>query len=444
MLRIRVAGMLVLAVALLAAACGEEDVADGDTQVEAGAPSTTQAVPDESSGTSDPAEADVTEPSDAGDATGAGTESPDDTVSTEDSEDASPADAEALLASATTELAGRSVRGEAAIELGPGFELSTNFESDADGDIAVTVELPPGLDPEFPGGGEAELRYVGGATYVRPFVSAETLADLGVDEAWYVAESAAGGDPMSDAMGSAGGVMCMFPQSLVEPFPDCDPLGETGAFLEAASEAEIVGREDVRGVEATRVRFLVSLLDLAGDALGMEPDEDDAEASEGGAFDDSASDPFAEGLEQIFGFLDADLEVEVWIDDENLIRRLAFDLASLFGGFAGADADVEVPSSLITLEFYDFDADISVDAPPPETIIDDPDLLVGGDDYAYAEEYEPEYDDASNDDADDDAYHDDDADGDDDDADDDDDDDADDADDDGDDDDGDGDGDDYS
>ena len=133
-----------------------------DTQVEAGAPSTTQAVPDESSGTSDPAEADVTEPSDAGDATGAGTGSPDDTVSTEDSEDAAPADAEALLASATTELAGRSVRGEAAIELGPGLELSTNFESDADGDIAVTVELPPGLDPEFPGGGEAELRYVGG------------------------------------------------------------------------------------------------------------------------------------------------------------------------------------------------------------------------------------------------------------------------------------------
>ena len=88
----------------------------------------------------------------------------------------------------------------------------------------------------------------------------------------------------------------------------------------------------------------------------------------------------------------------MWIDDENLIRRLAFDLASLFAGLAGADADVEVPSSLITLEFYDFDADISVEAPPPEAIVDDPDLLVGGDDYAYSEEYEPEYDDASNDD----------------------------------------------
>ena len=410
MLRIRVAGMLVLAVALLAAACGEEVVVVLDTQVEAAAPSTTQAVPDESSGTSDPAEADVTEPSDAGDATGAGTGSPDDTASTEDSEDPSPADAEALLASATTELAGRSVRGEATIEIAPGFELSTNFESDADGDVAVTVELPPGLDPEFPGGAEAERRYVGGTTYVRLPVSAEALADLGVDEAWYVAESAAGGDPMNGAMGSAGGVMCILPGPLNEPFADCDPLGDTGSFLEAASEAEIVGREDVRGVEATRVRFLVSLRDLAGEALGAVLGEDDAEASEGGAFDDTASDPFAEGLEQMFGFLDADLEVEVWIDDENLIRRFAFDLASLFAGLAGPDA--EIPSSLITLEFYDFDADISVEAPPPEAIVADPGLLLGDDDYASSEEYEPEYDDASNDDADDDAYHDDDDDGD--------------------------------
>ena len=405
MLRIRVVGTLVLAVALLTAACGQADVVAGDPQVEAGAPSATQAVPDDSSGTSDPAEADVTEPSDSGDATGAGSESPDDTVSTEDSSDSSPADVEALLASATTQFTGRSVRGEAAIELAPGFELSTNFESDTDGDLAATFELPPGLDPEFPGGAEAELRYVGGTTYVRPPVSAEALADLGVDEAWYVAESVAGGDPMGDAMGSVGGVMCIFPQAMNESFADCDPLGDTGAFLEAAREAEIVGREDVRDVETTRVRFLVSLRDLAGEALGAVLGEDDAEASEGGAFDDSASDPFAEGLEQIFGFLDADLEMEVWIDDENLIRRMAFDLASLFAGFAGPD--VEVPSSLVTLEFYDFDADISVDAPPPEAILDDPGLIVGGDDFgSSSEDFEAES--SYDDDADDDAYDDDD------------------------------------
>ena len=145
-------------------------------------------------------------------------------------------------------------------------------------------------------------------------------------------------------------------------------------------------------MEATRVRFLVSLMDLAGEALGMEPDD---EASDGGAFDDTASDPFAEGLEQIFGFLDADLEVEVWIDGDNLIRRLAFDLASMFAGLAGEDAGAAMPSSPITLEFYDYDADIGVDAPPPESIVDE-DLLIGGDDYATSEEYDP-YDDYDDD-----------------------------------------------
>ena len=425
MLRIRVAGTLVLAVALLAAACGDEapevstsaepavqeEASDPDDSSANAEPSSGQSVaPDRQDAADAPGDGDEdsaaasSDGPDAADAPGDGDEDsaaassdgPDGAVSTGPGEDSSPADVEALLASATTELAGRSVRGEATIEFEPGFGLSAHFESDADGDVAVTVELPPGLDPEFPGGGEDELRYVGGVVYVRPAVSAETLADLGVDEAWFVAESAAGGDPMSDAMGSAGGVMCMFSQVIVEPFADCDPLGETGTFLEAASEAEIVGREDVRGVEATRVRFLVSLLDLAGEALGMELDEDDAGTSEG-VFDDSASDPFAEGLEQIFGFLDADFEVEVWIDDENLIRRQTFDLASLVAGLAGPDA--EIPSSLITLEFYDFDADISVEAPPPEAIVDDPDLLRGDDDYASSEEYEPAYDD--DDDADD-------------------------------------------
>ena len=376
MLRIRVAGTLIAAVALMAASCGDGGDA-GQQQPEAEAPVTTAAALDESVEAGDAA---TTSTAAASEPAGS-----DDAAPANDGEDSVPADAEALLASATTALEGRSVRGEANVELAPGFEFSTSFESDADGDLAVSLELPPGMDPEFPGGVEAEMRYVGDVVYVRPAVTAETLAELGVDEAWFVAEPVPGADPMSDAMGSAGGVMCAFPQMLDAPPSDCDLLGETGAFLEAASEPEIVGQQDVRGVEATRVRFQVSLLDLVGEALGMEPD--DGETSEAGAFDDTASDPFAEGLDQIFGFLDAGFEVDVWIDDESLIRRLAFDLASMFAGLAGEDAGAEMPSSLVTLEFYDFDADITVDAPPPEAIVDE-DLLAVGDDYATSETYE--------------------------------------------------------
>ncbi len=371
---------LLAAAALLASGCGDDN-GTAEQPPDAEAPATTQAASD---GASEAAEATTTSTT-AAPAGESG--APDDAAPAENGEaadaaDAVPADAGALLASATTALDGRSVRGEATIEFAPGFGFSTSFESDAEGDLAATVEIPPGLDPEFPSGADAGMRYVDGVVYLRPPVDAETMAELGVDEAWYVAEPAPAGDPMAQAMGSAG-VMCIFPQAMDEAFEDCDPLGETGTFLEAGREAEVVGREDVRGVEATRVRFLVSLMDLAGDALGIGPDEGDAGA-EDGAFDDTASDPFAEGVEQIFGFLDADFEVEVWIDDESLIRRLQFDLASLFAGMAGGE--VEMPSNLISLEFYDFDADISVDAPPPEAIFDE-DLLIGGDDYATSDGY---------------------------------------------------------
>ena len=387
MLRIRVAGTLIAAVALVAAACG--DGSDpGEPLIAAEAPATTQVEPDES--------VEAGEAVTTSTAAAAEPVDPDEAAPVDDGTDAVPVDAEALLASATTALEGRSVRGEATIELAPGFEFSTSFESDTEGDLVAMIELPPGMDPEFPGGADAEMRYVNGVVYLRPPATDETLAELGVDEAWYVAEPAAGFDPMAQAMGSAG-VMCIFPQALADAFEECDPLGETGTFLEAASEPEVVGREDVRGVETTRVRFRVSLMDLAGASMGMVPDDSEPETSEDGVFDDSASDPFAEGFEQIFGFLeDAAFEVEVWIDDDSLIRRLAFDLASMFAGLAGEGAAAEVPSSLVTLEFYDFDADISVDDPPPEAIIDE-ELLVGGDDYATSEEYQP-YDDDYDDD----------------------------------------------
>ncbi len=392
MWRVRVIGTLVLAVALLATACGDTsttsvvDEPEAPVVAEAEPAPATSAAPEEPSDTTGgeaSSGADDAAPADPDDAAPADPDGAGDTVATGDSDAGGPADAEALLASATTQLGGRSARGEATIELAPGFGLSTSFESDAEGDLAATVEIPPGMDPEFPGGADAEVRYVGGVVYVRPPVTAEALAELGLDEAWFVQEPAMAVDPMAQAMGSAVGVMCLFPQSGAEPIEDCDPVGEAGAFLEAAGEPEIVGREDVRGVETTRVSFGVSLLDLAGEALGMEPD-DDAATSGDGAFDDTASDPFAEGLDQMFGFLDAEFEVEVWIDDESLIRRLSFDLAALFAGIAGPEA--EVPPSLITLEFYDFDADINVEAPPAEVIVD-PGLIQGDDDYATSEGY---------------------------------------------------------
>ena len=393
MIRLRVAGVLA-AVALLAAACGDDggEAATGDEpQAQTETPTTTAGGPDESSA-ADGAEADDADAITDGGEPDAGSDEPGEASAADDGEPAAPMDAEALLASAATTLDGRSVRGEAKVELAPGFGFSTSFESDAKGDLAAMIELPPGMDPEFPGGADSEMRYVGGAVYVRPAVTAETLAELGVDEAWYMAEPFADDDPFSNAMASGGGMMCIFPEPGAAPFAECDPLGEIGTFLEGASNSEIVGREDVRGTEATRVRFQVSLMDLMGEAMGQTSGEDDAGTSEGEFFDDGSTDPFAEGLEEFFSMLDTGFEVEVWIDDDSLIRRLAYDLASMFAGLAGPDE--MIPSSLITVEFFDFDADISVEAPPPELLVD-PSLILSDDDYATSEEYEPYDDDYS-------------------------------------------------
>ena len=377
MFRLRIAGGLAV-VALLAAACGDdggETTTPDEPQGQAEAPTTTAGGPDDSP------EADTTEASDTVTSTTAAAEpdGPDEAAPADEGPDAPPVDVEALLASATTQLDGRSVRGEATFDLAPGFGLSTSFEYDAEGDLAAMIELPPGVDPEFPAGADAEFRYVAGTIYARPPVPAETLAGLGVDEAWYIAEPLSAGDPFGDAMASGGGMMCIFPQSADALLAECDPLGDIGNLLEGARDPEIVGRENVRGTEATRVRFELSLMDLMGEALGQTSGEEDAGTSEGEFFDEGSTDPFAEGMEGFFAMLDTGFEVEVWIDDGSLIRRLAYDLASMFAGLAGPDE--VIPSSLITVEFYDFDADISVDAPPPEAIVDE-DLLVGGDDYS--------------------------------------------------------------
>ena len=387
MIRLRMAAVLT-AVALLAAACGDDggEAATGDEpQAQAETPTTTASGPDESP-EADGAEAPGTDASDTdtGD-TDTGSVEPDDAGSTDDGESAVPVDAETLLASAITQLDGRPVRGEATIDLAPGFGLSTSFDYDTEGDLAAIIELPPGFDPEYPGGADAEMRYVGGAVYVRPPVPAETLTELGVEEAWYLAEPVADDDPFSDAMASGGGLMCVFPQSADAVLAECDPLGDIGTLLEGASDPEVVGREEVRGTEATRVRFQMSLMDLMAEAMGQTSGEDDAGTTEGEFYDDGSTDPFGEGMEEFFSMLDTGFEVEVWIDDDSLIRRLAYDLGSMFAGLAGPD-DV-VPSTLITVEFFDFDADISVDAPPPAAIVDEG-LLVGGDDYATSDEYE--------------------------------------------------------
>ena len=360
--------IVAMAAVLVASACTDEagevvTVADPQVQVETTAP-------DDSPGDAGDA---GDEPSDAvdpdGSSDGGEVDEPEATTTAAAPVDdgdagAGDVDAAALLASAQTRLDGRSVRGEAsfgdpAVPI-PAATLRAGFEVDADGDLAVTFELPAGFDPELPDGGVGETRYVDGVTYVRPVISDEMAAELGVGdgEAWYIADLEAVEDPTVEMLGAAGGIMCVFPQ--MEAPLDCDPLAETLTLFEAAHEAEVVGREEVRGVQTTRIRFQAALSAMAAD---MAPDGESVSPEGEGSEDEVFGD--------FFGLMDASLAAEVWLDDEGLIRRLTIDLFSIFAGLADPD-DAETPSILVTLEFYDFGADISVDAPPPETIVDNP------------------------------------------------------------------------
>ncbi len=382
MSRLRMARMLAAA-ALLAAACGADadpvvTTADSQDQADTAAtaasePAAEVAEPESSEADTDaPEDGATTDDGEADAASDAGTagdgDAPPDAGTTGDGATAETVDAAALLASAMTQLDGRSVRGEATFQAGPDVSLPARFESDTDGDLAVMIELPSGSDPRFPEGADAEFRYVGGVIYVRPPVPAETLAELGIDEAWHTAEPFTTGDPATDAMASGGDLMCVFPLSVDTLAPECDPLGDIGTILSGARNPQIIGREDVRGTEATRVSLQLSLLDMIGEALGEPFGEDETDTPDGEFFDEGSTDPLAGALEEILSMFDTGFEVEIWIDDDNLVRRLSFDVAAMLAGFA--DPDEVVPASLLTVEFYDFDADISVEAPPPELVVD--------------------------------------------------------------------------
>ena len=262
-----------------------------------------------------------------------------------------PADAVALLAEGSSVLAGRAVRAVATIVIPEiegevSVELSSTFESDAGGDLSVRIEFEPGVDPQFPDGGVAEIRYAGREAYVRMTGAAgapaavQASVDADGRSAWFVAASESSGDPRW-SQGIAA-LLCVLPQLNPDVSWDCDPLSSVAALLATASGATAAGGDTIRDVPTTKVEFRVSLTEFY-----PAPFVDDLEETLATRGDALASEDF----EQLAEFLRG-IAAEAWIDGSGLVRRLVLDL---------------LPVQLI-VEFYDFDADIAVDAPPPEQV----------------------------------------------------------------------------
>ena len=159
-----------------------------------------------------------------------------------------------------------------------------------------------------------------------------TVEEVIVDGVAYVSAPGIGCQEidMSDLLGSVGGAG----GGAMDP----------GAFLEQlrAIDGDVAeaGTLDVRGVRTTRYTAAYTL----GDAIAAMP-EDQAEA-----------------LEQMYAtlppsFLDAEQAVDVFVDDDGLVRRMQV---------ATASSDVEglpLPATTTIMDWFDFGADITVEAP---------------------------------------------------------------------------------
>ena len=124
-------------------------------------------------------------------------------------------------------------------------------------------------------------------------------------------------------------------------------------MADSAEEAAVLGDEELRGVHTTRIRFVVPYANLLS-----------ADASAG----------LLDGV--VGGSLDGSLPVDAWIDDDMLLRKLTVDLSGVFSGFAEAfsaedSPKVDTPGWQTTIEYFDFDDGISIEAPATESLVGD-------------------------------------------------------------------------
>ena len=124
-----------------------------------------------------------------------------------------------------------------------------------------------------------------------------------------------------------------------------------------SGEPDVVGTEDVRGVQTTHYRATVDL----AQAIAEAPESARAALEQQlGALGDA-------------GDLDAvELVVDVWIDDEGLPRRQQMDMGSMFGalGFGGSAATM-------TIEYFGFGEPVDIEIPSPDEVTPAEELLGG-------------------------------------------------------------------
>ena len=286
--------------------------------------------------------------------------------------------------------------------------LTARFESDAEGDVAVLGHIPTKNDPELAQDTEMEFRYVGDDTVYRRWTR------VGSEEAEHTWQpliiNTVGAEDNEEAPDAQEAellerILCVFPFEFEgNTFIQCDPYRSSLVLLESAQNAQVLGVEDVRDVETLVIGFQMPLTEMSESliesykslaeqmiALYSTIDFDELLSSgdpsgDLGSLLDEDTDlaaAYTEAIDSINSAValleNADLEVHVNVDAEARIRRIVIDIGAAFDEMLemleseqgiGDSETAAIEDFQYIMEFYDFGADISVEAPAQEQISD--------------------------------------------------------------------------
>jgi hypothetical protein len=242
------------------------------------------------------------------------------------------------------ELGNFSIAGDGAVDptnnaMSMTMDFTDMFAALAQGSSPEELELMQ----QFFGDEPVEIRYVGNTGYIRWPIFGLLL---GAQTPWVAFEDPTG-ESGFDALSGSGGAQLINPSDMT-------------AFLEDLWGIEEVGHETVRGVDTTHYRGVIDYVELMGQ---LSPDDiAQLEADLNGA-----------SLSDVFG----DMPIEVWIDGDNVLRRLVLTIDYSNFGAAGATAQDVLGSMSMTYEVYNLGGAISIAAPPTSevTVVDDSALL---------------------------------------------------------------------
>jgi len=123
-----------------------------------------------------------------------------------------------------------------------------------------------------------------------------------------------------------------------------DPTKLLESLRGVTGDPEVVGQEEIDGVETTHYHATMSL----SDALAKVPDDQRAEVEA--------------ALHDLGETGDAEIPVDVWIDGDDLPRRMTIDMGAALGAIAGG------AEATMTMELFDYGQPVDIEIPSADEV----------------------------------------------------------------------------